>query len=197
MNISNQNTYVAFERFITTGDANDISFMPSVYLMFAMGSYTFAASTNTFNPQRHFFRLPFQTRVNLINCTSGSGDILDVCERHVCQFSRLLDKNLYDSILPVLATDQCGCVTMPVFSTLIVCIGINDYSANDRACVDNDVIVVDPINSQHWFDLGGMLLDGCVSLLVFRRLSELHQSLFTEWSLSPNILVPIRVPVSK
>jgi hypothetical protein len=64
-NITNQNVYVTFERFSTTGDVNDLSFVSNVYLIFSMGSYT-----NNFNPENAFFRKSLETDVNLINCIS-------------------------------------------------------------------------------------------------------------------------------
>jgi hypothetical protein len=70
-NLTNSNVYVAFERFITTGDPNDISFIPNLYLMFSMGLYTLSNNGTSFNPQHHFFRIALQTTVNLLNCTSS------------------------------------------------------------------------------------------------------------------------------
>ena len=76
-NISGNNFYVAFERFLTTGDANDISFISNLYLMFSMGSYTSTNNSNTnstsstFNPQHHVFRIATQTTFNLLNCVSS------------------------------------------------------------------------------------------------------------------------------
>ena len=70
-NISGSNVYVAFERFITTGDSNDISFTLDLYLMFSMGLYRLSNNGTSFNPQQHFFRIPFQTTTNLINCSTS------------------------------------------------------------------------------------------------------------------------------
>jgi hypothetical protein len=70
-NITNKNIYVAFERFIVTGDPNDISFTPNLYLMFAMGLYTFTVNTNSYNPRQHFFHTVLPTMTNLINCVSS------------------------------------------------------------------------------------------------------------------------------
>ncbi|UJR31031.1 hypothetical protein I4U23_018540 [Adineta vaga] len=67
-NTTDKNIYVAFERFVTTGDSNDISFISNLYLMFSIGSYTF---TNSYNPQQHFYRIPYQTSINLISCISN------------------------------------------------------------------------------------------------------------------------------
>ena len=75
-NNTGQNVYVAFERFVTTGDTNDINFLSNLYLMFSMGLYTLADSTNSFSPRYHFFRTALQTRTNLINCTSSKVIIL-------------------------------------------------------------------------------------------------------------------------
>lgn len=69
-NITDRNVYVAFERFVGTGDSNDISFIPNLYLMFSIGSYT-SSDGSTFNPQYHSFRIAQQTTVNLVNCTSS------------------------------------------------------------------------------------------------------------------------------
>jgi hypothetical protein len=74
-NLTNNNVYVAFERFITTGDSNDISFIPNLYLMFSMGIYTLSNNGTSFNPQHHFFRIPFQTQISLINCTAGKTEM--------------------------------------------------------------------------------------------------------------------------
>jgi hypothetical protein len=71
VNITDNNVYVEFERFITTGDANDISFIPNLYLMFSMGSYTISNNASGFSPQEHFFRTAYQTSINLINCVSS------------------------------------------------------------------------------------------------------------------------------
>ena len=70
-NISDQNVYVTFERFVVTGDTNDTSFSDNVFLMFAIGSYTLTSATNTFNPQYHSYRVAFQTSTKLINCVSS------------------------------------------------------------------------------------------------------------------------------
>jgi hypothetical protein len=70
-NITNKNIYVEFERFIVTGDPNDISFIPNLYLMFAMGLYTFTANTNNYNPRQHFFHTVLPTMTSLINCVSS------------------------------------------------------------------------------------------------------------------------------
>ncbi|CAF1055170.1 unnamed protein product, partial [Didymodactylos carnosus] len=69
-NLSNNNVYVAFERFIMTGDPNDIGYSLNVYLMFSMGLYT--RNGSSFNIQHHFFRIPRQTMISLINCIAGS-----------------------------------------------------------------------------------------------------------------------------
>jgi hypothetical protein len=70
-NVTNTNVYVAFERFIITGDPKDIDFTQNLYLMFSMGLYTTSTDTNTFNPQYHFFRIAYPTSTSLINCTSS------------------------------------------------------------------------------------------------------------------------------
>ncbi len=70
-NITDQNVYVSFERYSTTGDIDDIDLTSDVYLMFSMGIYTFSNDSNTFNPQDHFFRKSFETNVNLIHCISS------------------------------------------------------------------------------------------------------------------------------
>lgn len=67
-NTTDKNIYAAFERFLTTGDTKDISFTSNVYLMFAVGSYTF---TNSYNPQQHSFRTSYQTSISLLNCASS------------------------------------------------------------------------------------------------------------------------------
>ncbi|CAF5183408.1 unnamed protein product, partial [Rotaria magnacalcarata] len=69
-NLTDKNVYVSFERFLTTGDTNDISFSSNLYLMFAMGPYTFSKDTSSFNPQYHFFRIALQSSLSLINCVS-------------------------------------------------------------------------------------------------------------------------------
>lgn len=72
-NTSGRNFYVAFERFLTTGDANDINFVSNLYLMFSMGSYTSTNNNNngTFDPQYHAFRTVTQTAFNLLDCVSS------------------------------------------------------------------------------------------------------------------------------
>ncbi|CAF4740393.1 unnamed protein product [Rotaria sp. Silwood1] len=68
----NKNIYVAFERFLTTGDVHDITFTPNLYLMFSMGPYVLSNGTNTFIPQYHFFRIPLRTSLSLMNCVSNN-----------------------------------------------------------------------------------------------------------------------------
>ena len=70
-NLSDQNIYASFERFVITGDTNDISFNANVFLTFAVGSYTSVPATNTFTPQYHLFRTALQTSINLLSCTSS------------------------------------------------------------------------------------------------------------------------------
>ncbi|CAF1005451.1 unnamed protein product [Adineta ricciae] len=67
-NTTDKNIYAAFERFLATGDTKDISFTSDVYLMFAVGSYTF---TNGYNPQQHSFRTSYQTSISLLSCSSS------------------------------------------------------------------------------------------------------------------------------
>ena len=39
--------------------------------MFSMGLYTLLNNGTSFNPQQHFFRIPFQTPTSLLNCVSS------------------------------------------------------------------------------------------------------------------------------
>ena len=75
-NVSDRNVYAAFERFIRTGDPNDISFTPNLFLTFAMGLYTVSTTTNIITAQHHFFRVAYQTSISLINCTASKSIIL-------------------------------------------------------------------------------------------------------------------------
>lgn len=70
-NLSDQNVYVTFERFVITGDTNDIGFNTNVFLTFAVGPYTAVPATNTFNPQYHLFRIALQTSISLLSCISS------------------------------------------------------------------------------------------------------------------------------
>lgn len=69
--MTDQNVFVAFERFLTTGDSNDISFTSNVYLMFSMGPYTLTNDTSNFNPRYHVFRTSSEVTTSLINCVSS------------------------------------------------------------------------------------------------------------------------------
>jgi hypothetical protein len=70
-NLTDQNVYLSFERYSTTGDIDDIDLTSNVYLMFSMGIYTFSNYANTFNLQDPFFRKSLETNINLIHCISS------------------------------------------------------------------------------------------------------------------------------
>ncbi|CAF1213556.1 unnamed protein product [Adineta steineri] len=79
-NTTDKNIYVAFERYIETGDSKDINFMSNLNLIFSMGSYIF---TTTYNPQQQFFRIVSQTSVNLLYCVSN-GCLTTSCTTTAC-----------------------------------------------------------------------------------------------------------------
>ncbi len=65
-NITNQNVYLSFERYSTTGDIYDINLTSNLYLTFSMGFYTLSNYTNNY-----FFRKSLESNINLINCISS------------------------------------------------------------------------------------------------------------------------------
>lgn len=75
-NVTDQNVYVAFERFVITSDTNDIGFSNNVFLMFSLGSYSPGADSNAFTPRYHTFRIALQTSISLLNCVAGNNEVL-------------------------------------------------------------------------------------------------------------------------
>ncbi|UJR15629.1 hypothetical protein I4U23_002566 [Adineta vaga] len=101
-NTTNQNFYATFQRSISTEDTNDISFVPNVYLMFSMGTYTELNDTDRFNLSSHFFRKSHETSVNLINCVSIGCLTLD-CSATSCSCLQDISSNV----------GQCTCFLPP------------------------------------------------------------------------------------
>ena len=69
--VIDQNIDVTFERPVSTGDIDDISFTSDIYLTFSMGTYTVNNDTNEFDLSSHFFQKSHNTSTNLMNCISS------------------------------------------------------------------------------------------------------------------------------
>lgn len=70
-NLTNQDIDVTFERSVSTGATDDLSFTSDISLTFLMGTYTVNNDTNGFDLSSHFFRKSHDVSFNLLNCISS------------------------------------------------------------------------------------------------------------------------------
>ncbi|CAF1091235.1 unnamed protein product [Adineta ricciae] len=117
-NLSDQNIDVNFERSVSTGDIDDISFTSDIYLTFSMGSYIVNNDTNEFDLSSHFFQKSHNVSINLMNCIS-IGCLTLNCSTTACSCLQDISSNIGQCICFQPSSPSCRSSSTKHSSTMM------------------------------------------------------------------------------